>query len=138
MIPSICISKEKVVIYFYDCNNDFLLESSEMPYITSEGALVKSTIISLWLALNFKYFCSGITKGMKDSGFVSGFFELVQNTLDLYKDVTAPCETASSENEQPWTWGVRPENDEPAQKVEDINKLAPWRKCDSLGFLVHQ
>lgn len=96
MIPSICISKEKVVIYFYDCNNDFLLESSEKPYITSEGALVKSTIISLWLALNFKYFCSGITKGMKDSGFVSGFFELVQNKLDLYKDVTAPCETAST------------------------------------------
>lgn len=38
-----------------------LLESSEMPYLTEQGALVKTTIVALLLVLNFKYFCSGIT-----------------------------------------------------------------------------
>lgn len=25
--------------------------------------------------------------------------------------------------EEPWAWGVSPERDEPAQKLEDVNKL---------------
>lgn len=47
MIPSIRISKDKIVVYFYDCINDVLLESSEMPYPTAQGDLVKTTIVTL-------------------------------------------------------------------------------------------
>lgn len=124
LIPSIGISKDKIVVYFYDCVNDVLLESSEMVYL-SQGALVKNTIVALWLVLNFKYFCSGITKSMKESGFTSGFVQIVQEKLKCYKEVTAPCETKESVKEEPWIWGVAPEKDVPWEKVKDVNKLEP-------------
>lgn len=126
MIPSIGISKDKLVVYFYDCINDVLLESSEMPFLTAQGALVKSTIVALWLVLNFKYFCCGITKGMKESGFKSGFVQIVQEKLKYYNEVTSPCEPRDTMEEEPWTWGPPPEQDEPAQKLEDVNNLGPW------------
>lgn len=126
MIPSIGISKDKIVVYFYDCINDVLLESSEMPFLTAQGALVKSTIVALWLVLNFKYFCSGITKGMKESGFKSGFVQIVQEKLKYYDEVTSPCEPRDTMEEEPWTWGPPPEHDEPAEKLEDVNNLGPW------------
>lgn len=128
MIPSIGISKDKIVVYFYDCINDVLLESSEMPYLTAQGtqgALVKTTIVALWLVLNFKYVCSGITKGMKESGFKSGFVQIVQEKLKYYDEVTSPCEPRDAMEEEPWTWGPPPEQDEPAEKLEDVNNLGP-------------
>nr|XP_022307430.1 uncharacterized protein LOC111113434 isoform X2 [Crassostrea virginica]XP_022307431.1 uncharacterized protein LOC111113434 isoform X2 [Crassostrea virginica] len=128
LIPSIGISKEKIVVYFYDCINDVLLESPEMPYISADGAFVKPTIVALWLVLNFKYFCSGITKGIKELGFTSGFVQIVQEKLKYYNEVTAPCESRDDIKEDPWTWGVPPEKDEPAEELEDFNKLRPWEK----------
>lgn len=38
MIPSIGILKDKIVVYFYDCINDVLIESYEMPYLTEQSA----------------------------------------------------------------------------------------------------
>lgn len=93
-----------------------------MPYPTAQGDLVKTTIVALWLVLNFKYFCSGITKGMKESGFV----QIVQEKLKYYDEVTSPCEPRDSREEEPWTWGPPPEQDEPAEELEDVNNLGPW------------
>lgn len=126
LIPSIGISKDKIVVYFYDCINDVLLESSEMPFLTEQGALVKTTIVALWLVLNFKYFCCGITKGMEESDFKSGFVQIVQEKLKYYDEVTSPCESRDAMEEEPWTWGPPPEQDEPAEKLEDVNNLGPW------------
>lgn len=127
MIPSIGILKDKIVVYFYDCINDVLLESSEMPYLTAQGDLVKTTIVALWLVLNFKYFCSGITKGMTESGSKSGFVQIVQEKLKYYDEVTSPCEPRDAMEEEPWTWGPPPEQDEPAEKLEDVNNLGPLK-----------
>ena len=35
LIPSIGIARHRLVMFFYDCDNDVLQESSEMPFITS-------------------------------------------------------------------------------------------------------
>lgn len=97
--------------------NDVLLESSEKPYLTAQSDLVKTTTVALWLVLNFKYFCSGITKGMKESGFKSGFVQIVQEKLKYYDEVTSPCEPRDAMEEEPWTWGPPREQDEPAEKL---------------------
>ncbi|XP_061163835.1 uncharacterized protein LOC133172984 [Saccostrea echinata] len=131
LIPSIGISKDMLVVYLYDCNNDILLESSEMPYLTTQGALVKPTIVALWLVLNYEFLCSGITKGMNDSGVKSNFTQLVHEKLKLYDKVTVPCDSSCSGEEEQWTWGARPENDEPAQRFSDVNMLQPWKLSDS-------
>lgn len=126
LIPSIGIARDRLVVFFYDCDNDVLLESSEMPFITSQGGLVKSTFLALWLVLNFKYFCSGITKGMVESGLKSGFLDLVQGEVRHYGQVTVPCFCPSVETGSPWTWGPPPEKDEPAERIVNVNELKPW------------
>ena len=125
LIPSIGISKEMLVIYYYDCKNDVLIESSQMPYIQDEKLCIP-TIVALWLALNFKYFCSGITKGMNNSSYKAGFFEQVDEKLNLYMNVNMPCGKHYSKEDNTWTWLGKPIEDEPAEKVKDINKLEPW------------
>ena len=100
---------------FYDCDNDVLLESSEMPFITSQGGL-KSTFLALWLVLNFKYFCLGITKGMVESGLKSGFLDLVGGEVNYYGQVTTPCVCPSMEQESLWMWGPPQEKEESADR----------------------
>lgn len=97
-----------------------------MPYPTAQGDLVKTTIVALWLVLNFKYFCSGITKGMKESDFKSGFIQIVQEKLKYYEEVTSPCEPRDAMEEEPWTWGPPPEQGEQAENLEDVYNLGPW------------
>lgn len=43
----------------------------------------------------------------------------VQEKLKYYDEVTSPCEPRDSREEEPWTWGPPPEQDEPAEKLED-------------------
>lgn len=126
LIPSIGIARDRLVVFYYDCDNDVLLESSEMPFIMSQGGLVKSTFLALWLVLNFKYFCSGITKGMVESDLKSGFLDLVQGEVHHYGQVTAPCVCPSVEPGSPWTWGPPPEKDEPAERIVNVNELKLW------------
>lgn len=41
--------------------------------------------------------------------------------------MTSPCEPRDAMEEESWTWGPPREQDEPAEKLEDVNNLAPWK-----------
>lgn len=47
--------------------------------------------------------------------FKSGFVQIVQEKLKYYDEVTSPCEPRDAREEEPWTWGPPPKQDEPAE-----------------------
>ena len=67
--PTVQISRENVVFYFYDSENDILIESSvfelfEMIMDDENDQLTFETILALWLTLNYRYLSSGVTHSM--------------------------------------------------------------------------
>ncbi|XP_033725964.1 uncharacterized protein LOC117315720 [Pecten maximus] len=104
LIPTIGISRQYVVFYFYDCVNDMLMETPPIRLLKN-NKLIKSTILAVWLVLNYKYFCSGITKGMRDRNFTADFFKHVGDCIQIYRnDVDFACGSASRavEDFAPW------------------------------------
>ena len=55
------------------------------------------TVLALWLTINYKYFCSGITRHMKDSNLTADFFKHVGDKRNIYEEkVKFGCGCASS------------------------------------------
>lgn len=46
------------------------------------------------------------------------------------------CEPRDAKEEEPWTWGPPPEQDEPAEKLEDVNNLGPWKIHNYSSYLL--
>ena len=55
------ISNEKLYCAFYALVYDVLIESDSVP-LWMNGQIYLSTIVFLWLSLNYRLFCSGVTK----------------------------------------------------------------------------
>ena len=82
LIPTVAISKEHVLFHFYDPEHDILLESA--PYtIFLRNKLFYPTVLALWLTLNYKAFCTGITRGMKESNFTADFLSRVDDGIKI-------------------------------------------------------
>ena len=80
LIPTMGISNLHLLIFMYDAEHDILLESSEfslMNYFGEQQMIPYRTILALWLTINYKYFCTGITETMKTRGFTAEFFKNV-------------------------------------------------------------
>jgi hypothetical protein len=87
LIPCILASSTEVQYFFYDCNNDILLQSRKYPLFISTGdklELSYQTILSTWLVLNYKYLCSGPTKYILDAP-KAGFPKFAGPALKVYK-----------------------------------------------------
>ena len=83
LIPTVAISKKDVLFHFYDSEHDILLESPPfcIKSFDDDGELYYPTILALWLTLNYKTFCTGITKGMKESNFTADFLSSFSNEV---------------------------------------------------------
>ena len=80
MIPTIGITREDVYIFMYDHKHDILLESTELKLRTrhfGQSVLSLSTVLAVWLAINYKYFCSGTTDEMKAQSYTADFKECI-------------------------------------------------------------
>ena len=100
LAPCIGISKKHVVFYFYDSDHDFLLESSCFDLQVPGRGIKKSTVLAMWLTLNYKYLCSGITVAIKESGYTADFHTFGKDKMELYKNrLTFGCGQSSSSKE---------------------------------------
>lgn len=74
LVPGIGISTKYLLVNFYDSVHDVLLTSKPLTIFKGEE-LMYSTILFLWLTLNYRLLCSGLTETMKP--FKAGFFDVV-------------------------------------------------------------
>jgi hypothetical protein len=87
LLPGIRISSKLLTIAFYDCENDVLLESSVLELFSGSMTLNYTVILFLWLTLNYRLFCTGITDEMKQ--FKADFYKRLDDHLYIYlNDVT--------------------------------------------------
>lgn len=86
LIPSIGIAKSHIVLFLYDSEHDILLESNVIKLWTPGGHIITSSVIALWLGINFGFTCTGITEHMKNTSFHADFPTQVQNELKIYQD----------------------------------------------------
>ena len=94
-IPTVGISKENVVFYFYDSESDLLIESSIFDIFETlvlkrkRLSLAYDTILALWLTLNYKYLSSGVTQSMLDRKDYRAKFwdQLPADTENIYKNM---------------------------------------------------
>lgn len=88
LTPTIGISKNDALFYFYDPENDVLLESAPFSlFVSYRKELAYVSILALWLAINHKYFCTGITDSMKRRGFTADFMKkMPEHAKKMYTD----------------------------------------------------
>ena len=108
LIPGIAIGTRDVLVYFYDPENDILLRSFDM-ILFQEGKLTYSVVIFLWLTLNYRLFCSGLTEEMKK--FKSGFFDLI-DIDEFINNVERPLY-------------IKPSEDKPIPTLNPDTKFTP-------------
>ena len=81
LIPTVAISKKDVLFHFYDPEHDVLLESPLFNIHAYDNKLYYPTILALWFTLNYKTFCTGITRGMKERNFTADFLSKVSTEV---------------------------------------------------------
>lgn len=91
LTPCVAVGGLNMLVMFYDCEHDVLLESSMIPLFetteTSEETprrINMAAILVSWLVANYKYFCSGLTKDMKVT-YKADFFTQMRNKVDIYE-----------------------------------------------------
>ena len=94
LVPGLGISTRYMLAYFYDSENDVLLRSDDLLLLDKE--VVYKTVIFLWLTLNYKLFCSGLTEEMK--AFKAGFFDVI-DIKEFTDNIERPLHIKSSEDE---------------------------------------
>ncbi|XP_045166354.2 uncharacterized protein LOC123529858 isoform X1 [Mercenaria mercenaria] len=65
LIPGIGMSKKKLIVVFYDAENDILLSTKPI-LLFGDKEIVYSALVFLWLTLNYKEFCTGIPDALKE------------------------------------------------------------------------
>lgn len=91
LTPCVAVGGLNMLVMFYDCEHDVLLESSMIPLFetteTSEETPSRINIAAIlvsWLVVNYKYFCSGLTKDMKVT-YKAEFLSQMRNKVDIYE-----------------------------------------------------
>ncbi|XP_053402706.1 uncharacterized protein LOC128558006 [Mercenaria mercenaria] len=75
-VPTVAIKNENVYLYMYDGKYDILLKTAAYPLFSSTvppPKLDTTTILALWFAINYKLFCTGITKEIKQQNSRANF-----------------------------------------------------------------
>ncbi|XP_078319131.1 uncharacterized protein LOC111118743 [Crassostrea virginica] len=84
LVPSIGVSKSHIQFHFYDADKDVYFISQEMPLFYKDKSLHLTTVLAIWLVLNYRCFLSEATEEMTSEGKF-GFHAQVSETLHLYK-----------------------------------------------------
>lgn len=92
LVPGIGLSdmsNGKVKCFFYDSEEDVLLETAEMDLKIdlTVPKISQTAVVLLWLTINYQIFCSGISDKMKK--YNAQFFERVGDHIDFYRNETA-------------------------------------------------
>lgn len=83
LIPGIGIISQTLIIFMYDCESDVLLSSCLMPFFNKAG-IIPSSVMVLWLVLNYKPFGTGLIDEIKE--FLSNIHRLLgEEKLEQYK-----------------------------------------------------
>lgn len=87
LIPTVGVSKREILFYLYDPEHDILLESPPFNIFQYQSSrLSYPTVLALWFILNYKTFCTGITKAMKERNFTADFLSQVNSEIKtIYK-----------------------------------------------------
>jgi len=83
LIPSLGICRSNVIVHFYDCKNDVLLQSFPLPLFIDHSLNINA-VVFLWLTLNHNYLSSGITEEMKV--YKANFHQKVGDRLEIYQN----------------------------------------------------
>ncbi|XP_069106800.1 uncharacterized protein [Argopecten irradians] len=88
LFPCVGAGGSELVFYFYDSENDVLLESSRVPLFIGRSnhqqTLNFSAVIACWLVVNYKYLCTGLTRGMLVPNKKAAFFSHAYLKLPIY------------------------------------------------------
>lgn len=97
LIPSVAVDKKYVSVHMYDSELDVFLQGGPIPFFSENTKLINtSTVIAIWMTLNYKLFSTGVIEGMNKAGLHG------QIDVDKYKaEVKAPCRKT---NEEPDDW----------------------------------
>ena len=100
LVPGIGVDAKSLLFYFYDCENDLLMATPCLKTFSSQvnEPLIVDHIVFLWLTLNYRYFCSGPDKIMKN--YQAGF----KHAEKYRKEVQMPAHrrSSSTRNQTPW------------------------------------
>ncbi|XP_045208122.2 uncharacterized protein LOC123559994 [Mercenaria mercenaria] len=83
LIPGIGISGQSLLLIFYDSVNDVLI-SSKPKQLFHQNTINCLSVLALWLTLNYRLFCTGVTERMKK--YKADFFRRVDGRLGEYTD----------------------------------------------------
>ncbi|XP_053378408.1 uncharacterized protein LOC123529478 isoform X2 [Mercenaria mercenaria] len=93
LVPTIAISKETFKIFMYHPEHDLLFEGSELKFYVKQPLLPRKqkkldtrSIFALWLAINYDFFCSGVSQDHKDFGYTADFKSHVKDSIKIYKE----------------------------------------------------
>lgn len=109
LTPCFAVGGFNMLVMFYDCEHDILLESSIIPLFETTETTEETprrvnlaAILVSWLVVNHRYLCSGLTKDMKVT-YKADFFSQMRNKVDIYEKKlsfgnvgTSDCSTLKS------------------------------------------
>ncbi|XP_052815178.1 uncharacterized protein LOC128242152 [Mya arenaria] len=100
LIPSVAVDKNCVSVHMYDSELDVFLQGGPIPIFSENTKQINiSTVIAVWITLNYKLFSIGVIDGMNKAGLHG------QIDIDKYKtEVKAPCRNTY---EEPDDWLMR-------------------------------
>lgn len=86
LIPGVGVSSTRLVFYFYDSVHDVLLGSSRFPLAAFSPFEINFTaVIALWMVLNHKYLCNGLSSVDIEEVPKAGFVTAARNKLHIYR-----------------------------------------------------
>lgn len=106
LVPGIGISTKSVITFFYDSEEDVLLGTVPMD-LHADQELCSVTVVFLWLTLNYKILCSGITNKMKQ--LKARFVDRAGDRIEMYrKEVCMPLhkKTQSEGKKDEYKWAT--------------------------------
>lgn len=105
LFPSIGISRNNIIYYFYDCVHDILLKSPAFTIFDDKGVRY-FIILCTWFVVNYKYLCSGLTNHMLQKAKKAQFFDHADFLLPVYESLLSlggvPTEKPVVIPFQPW------------------------------------
>ncbi|XP_076084938.1 uncharacterized protein LOC143055658 [Mytilus galloprovincialis] len=86
LIPCIGVSHLGLIFYFYDSVNDVLLGSTHFPLAASSPFQLSFTaVIGVWLILNHKHLCNGLSLIDLKEVPKARFTDVAKSKIDIYK-----------------------------------------------------
>ena len=106
LIPGIGFKSNYFMVCFFDAENDVLLQSK--PIELFEGKSIRTLgVLLLWLTLNYRLFCSGITREM--TAKQSDFIRKLGGNLHIYRDeVSRPVCIPQGTQQELFPWAIEP------------------------------